>query len=210
MGRLLGASAALVLLVGCQNQTHAVFSPVPSPSPHTTPTSAILQPGDIPAGLTVCPGSGPIDVYLETLATSSPSLAQSLAMAWDQLITERAQEGAVSTYASASAACTAELGVTSSLKAATSIVAIFDDSGQADRAWESGVFGFVPPKPGELAAGVTRGAATGLGTSSFTFGRGSVQLASWHRSVFVALVVLSNLPTAAFTAATAAVDARLN
>jgi hypothetical protein len=37
-----------------------------------------------------------------------------------------------------------------------------------------------------------------------------VKLACWHKSVFVALVVLTNLDANAFKAATSAVDARLN
>ena len=61
-----------------------------------------------------------------------------------------------------------------------------------------------------LAFGRSQGAATGLGLSSFTYVRGSVRLACWHRSVFVALIVLSNLDPAVFPAATAAVDARLS
>jgi len=80
------------------------------------------------------------------------------------------------------------------------------DAGQADRAWEGGVFGFMPPTPGESQAGVTRGAGTGLGLSSWTYDRPPVYLASWHKSVFIALVVISNLDAATFKAATASDD----
>jgi hypothetical protein len=61
-----------------------------------------------------------------------------------------------------------------------------------------------------IVAGVTRGTATGLGVSSFTYERPSVRLASWHRSVFVALFVASNLDSNTFKAAATTVDARLN
>ena len=84
------------------------------------------------------------------------------------------------------------------------------DEGQADRAWQSGVFGFAPPPPGELVPGLTRGTSTGLGLSSFTYDRPSIRLACWHRSVFVALVAVSNLDLTTFKATTAAIDARLN
>jgi hypothetical protein len=87
---------------------------------------------------------------------------------------------------------------------------MFGDEGQADRAWQSGVLGFVPPAPGELPPGLNRGTATGLGLSAWTYERAPVRLACWHKSVFVALVVLTNLDPAAFKTATAAVDARLN
>ena len=90
-----------------------------------------------------------------------------------------------------------------------SFVAVFGDSGQADRAWISGVFGFTPPASGQIVAGVTRGTGTGLGLNSWTYDRGPFKLASWHKSVFVALVAVANLDAAAFKAATAAVDARL-
>jgi hypothetical protein len=64
--------------------------------------------------------------------------------------------------------------------------------------------------PAEIRPGVTRGTATGLGLSSWTYDRAPVQLACWHKSVFVALVVVSNLDAATFKAATTAIDARLN
>jgi hypothetical protein len=210
VGRLLGVLTVVVLAVSCQNETHPVFSPVPSPTPHTAPTAAILQPADLPGGMTVCLGSGPIDVYLATLATQNPTLALRVSSQWDQLRSAGAKSGAISVYAAATSACAAELGVTANVKAAASLVAIFPDSGQADMAWQSGVFGFTPPPPGEVAPGVTRGSGTGLGISSFTYVHSPVRLACWHRSVFVALVVLSNLDPTALTAATAALDARLN
>jgi hypothetical protein len=72
------------------------------------------------------------------------------------------------------------------------------------------VFGFAPPPPGQLTPGLTRGTSTGLGLSSFTYDRPSVRLASWHRSVFVALLVVSNFDVTTFKAATAAIDPRLN
>jgi len=210
VGRFLAALTAVGLLVSCQNETHAVFSPVPSPSPHHQPTAAILQPDEVPAGLLVCLGSGPIGGYIETLSSEKAPIAQKVSDGWEQLVTAGAQSGAISIYTSAPSACSAELGATSTLKAAASVVVTFQNEGQADRAWQAGVFGFVPPAPGEIAPGVTLGSSTGLGLSSFTFVRSPVRLASWHRSVYVALVVISNLDPASFASATAAVDARLN
>jgi hypothetical protein len=210
VGRLLGIAVVLVLVVSCQNETHPVASPVPTPTPHTAPTAAILQPSDIPAGLTVCLGSGPIDVYLATLNATNPTLATRVSSEWEQLRTVGALAGAISIYAAGASACAAELGATTSVPAASSFVAVFADAGEADRAWVSGVFGFTPPAPGEAAPGVSRGSGTGLGLSSFTYVRSSVRLACWHRSVFVALLVLSNLAPTAFPVAAAAIDARLN
>ena len=209
MGRFLIA-LALVALVGCQNQTHAVFSPAPSPSPHLQSTQAILQSSDAPPGLVVCPGSGPIDVYLTVLVQSNATLAGSEAEQWLLLRNQGAESGAISIFAASPSACGVELGATGGVRAVTSFVARFATPGAANRAWASGVFGFQPPAAGEVAAGVTRGTSTGLGPSSFTYDRTSVRVACWQRSVFVALVVASDLDLASFTAATAAIDPRLN
>jgi len=173
-------------------------------------TAAILQSGDVPSGLAVCLGSGPIDVYLASLAQADATIGARAANQWQQMRALGARDGAISLFTSSPSACSAELGATSTAKAMVSFVARFDDSGQAHRAWEAGVFGFAPPPPNVIVTGVTRGAATGLGLSSFTYERPSVRLASWQRSVFVALVVASNSDSNTFKAAATSVDARLD
>ena len=210
MGRFLVALLVVVVLVACQNQTHAVFSPAPSPTPHTAPTAAILQSADVPVGLTVCLGSGPMDVFLSVLAAQNPQLSSNESKQWQALRLLGAKSGAISVFTSDPSACNAEFGATTNIKAITSFVAEFDDEGAADRAWQTGVFGFVPPPTGEVSAGLARGTSTGLGVSSFVYDRPSVRLASWRRSVFVALVVASNLDVNTFHAATGAIDPRLN
>jgi hypothetical protein len=209
VNRLVAILALSILAAGCQsNPPTPVASP--SPSPHTAPTDAVLQSSDVPAGLNACLGSGPIDVYLTTLAQSNANLAAQVGAQWAQLRAAGATSGAISLFTSTPAACNAELGATTSAKAMAAFVASFGDAGEADRAWGSGIFGFAPPAPGELPAGVTRGTATGLGLSSWTYARAPLELACWHRSVFVALLVVTNLDAATFNAAATAVDARLN
>jgi hypothetical protein len=211
VGRVIAIAALVALGVACQSGAHPVFSPTPpSPTPHTLPTAAILQSADIPSGLSACLGSGPIDVYVTSLAQTDAALAARVRAHWEQLRVAGAISGAISLFTASPAACNAELAATSNVKSIASLVAIFADSAQADRAWGAGVFGFVPPAPGEILAGVTRGTGTQLGLSSWTYDRPPVRLASWRKSVFVALVVVSNLDVNAFNAATAAVDARLN
>jgi hypothetical protein len=211
VGRLIAILGLSILIASCQNTTPVVVvSPSPSPSPHSAPTEAVLQSSELPAGLSPCLGSGPIDVYITTLANADPNLAARVANQWEQLRVAGATSGAISLFASTPAACNAELATTSSAKSIAAFVTVFADPGQADRAWDAGIFGFIPPAPGELPAGVTRGTGTGLGLSSWTYDRPPVQLASWHKSVFVALVVVSNLDAATFKAATTAIDARLN
>jgi hypothetical protein len=208
--RFLACLAVVALSVACQSNAQPLPSPVPSPTPHTLPTAAILQSADVPAGLNPCLGSGPMDVYLAELTTADATVATRVSAQWQKLRAAGAEAGAVSVFAADQSACKAELGATGNVKAVASMVAVFADPGEANRAWGSGVFGFAPPAPGELVSGVTRGTNTGLGLSSFTYDRPPVQLACWHRSVFVALVVVTNLDAAPFKAATVAVDARLN
>ena len=211
MSRLLHV-ILLVTLTACQtgSQPAPTPSPSPSPTPHSTATAAILQSNEVPSGLTACLGSGPIDVYLASLSQADATIASRASDHWQKLRLQGGRDGAISLFASNPSACNAELGATSSVKALVSFVARFDDSGQAHRAWESGVFGFAPPPPGEIIPGLTRGTSTGLGLSSFTYERPSVRLASWQRSVFVALVVASNLDSNTFKLAATTVDPRLD
>jgi hypothetical protein len=154
-------------------------------------------------------GSGPIDVYTTTLAQADAALATRVGTQWDQLRIAGATAGAISLFTANPAACRAELAATSNMKSMASFVAVFDDAGQADRAWGSGVFGFTPPVAGQIMPGTARGTGTGLGLNSWTYDRPPLRLACWRKSVYVAFVVVSNLDVAAFKAATAAVDARL-
>ena len=209
MGRLL-LGLLVVGLVACQNETHAVFSPVPSPTPHTQPTAAILQSADAPAGLSVCLGSGPVDVYLSVLGETAPELATHEMAQWQSLRQLGAVSGAISVFVANASSCSAEFGAAGTVKAMASFVAQFGDEAEADRAWQAGVFGFVPPPTGQVVTGLARGTSTGLGDSSFVYDRPPVRLASWRHSVFVALVVVSNLDLNSFHAATGAVDPRLN
>ena len=103
-------------------------------TPHTKPAIAILQPGDVPAALNVCLGSGPIDVYLTTLAHADATLAIRAATQWQQLRAVGARQGAISIFTANPSACGAELGATTTVKAAAGFVAEFADPGEADRA----------------------------------------------------------------------------
>jgi len=194
----------------CQSTPQPVASPTPSPSPHTAVADAVLQQGDVPSGLNLCAGSGPFDTYVTNLQPFQPELAGRLNDQWLSLRTQGATGAAISLFTSDNSACTAELAAVSKAKSAAAFVAVFADEGQADRAWQTGVLGFAPPAPGELPPGLSRGTPTGLGLSAWTYDRSPVRLACWHKSVFVALVVLTNLDINAFKAATAAVNARLN
>jgi hypothetical protein len=210
VGRLITILVAIALVASCKTAATPVPTPQPSPTPHTAVTAAVLQPGEVQANLNACPLSGPIATYLTSLAAADPALATRMTGQWQQLRTGGALDGAISLFAADPTACIAQLAATSKIQAATSFVALFADEGQADRAWETGVFGFVPPPPGEVSPGLVRGTATGLGLSSWTYDHSGVHIACWHKSVFVALLVISNLDAGAIKTASASVDARLN
>jgi hypothetical protein len=212
VGRFFPVVLAAAVIVACQNPTQAAPTPSPSPipTPHTAPTVAVLQSAEAPSGLSVCVGSGPVDVYLATLSSANAPFASSAASQWGELLQQGARDGAISIFAAGTSACGVELGSAAGTRAITSFVAEFGDEGEADRAWQSGVFGFVPPPVGEVVTGLVGGPGTGLGLSSFTYDRPTVRLACWRRSVFVAVVVASNLDAATFQAATGVIDPRLN
>ena len=170
----------------------------------------MLVAGDVPTGLVACSSSGALEAYIEGLMTSDPALSARMSSEWLDLKSLGALDGAVALFTNDPSACTAELASAPKVKSAASVVIVFGSEAAADRAWQAGVFGFVPPAADQVSAGIRRGTATGLGASSWTYDRSPVRLACWRRSVFVALVVLDNLDAAAFKSTTAAVDAHLH
>jgi hypothetical protein len=210
VGRYPLVVALVSVLAGCQISSTPVAAPIVSPAPHAAAAAAALQSADVPAGLQPCPSSGPLAAYLTSLQTSNPTLAQRLSTQWQTLKKAGAQDAAITLFAVDPAACSAELAASGTVKSAASVVVRFADEGQADRAWETGILGFAPPAPGEIPPGVARGTSTGLGQSAWTYKSAPVLLACWRKSVFVALVVITNLDDAAFKTAAAAIDARLN
>ena len=209
MSRFISSLALGVLLAACQT-TASAPTPSPTPSPHNTAATAVIQPGEVPNSLSRCPGSGPIAGYLSALQASNPALAAQMTDQWQQLRANGAKDAAISLFSYDPIACTAELAATGKTKSLASFVAVFADEGQAERAWASGVLGFITPPANQVAPGILRGAGTGFGPSSWTYVNTQVRLVCWRRSVFVSLVVLTNLDEAAYKAVTAAIDARLN
>jgi len=208
--RFLAAAAIVVSSAACESAAVASPSPTPVAAVHAIVSQTVLQSTDIPAGLVPCASSGSFGAYIAAVRSADAELAATLASQWKSLQAQGAGQAEVSLFAANPSACTAELGASGSVKSAASLVIAFTDEGAADRAWHQGILGFAPPAPAEAPPGIVRGAATGLGDSSWTYDRGPVKLACWRKSVFVALVVFANLDAASFKAATAAVDARLN
>jgi hypothetical protein len=203
-------TALAIVMTACQTSSTAVTTPLPSPTPHAPVASTVLQAADVPSGLSACQDSGPVATYITSLQVTAPALAQIVGHEWQALQKQGAKEAAIALFSSVPSACSAELGASASIKSAASFVVAFGSEGQADRAWENGILGFTPPAPGELPPGVARGTSTGLGPSSWSYDRAPIRLACWRKSVFVALLVFANLDLGSFTAAAAAVDARLN
>ena len=210
MTRLAALLFVVSTLAACQSSAVATPAPTPVAALHSAVAQTVFQQTDVPAGLAPCSDSGTLGAYIAAVKAANASLGGSLASQWKALQGDGAAQASISLFAADPAACVSELGASGTIKSAASLVVMFADEGQADRAWQSGVFGFAPPAPGAAPPGITRGAGTGLGASSFTYVRAPVQLAVWRKSVFVAIVVFANLDPASFKAATAAVDARLN
>jgi len=208
--RFLAAVALVVSTAACQSAAVATSSPTPVAAVHAIVAQTVLQQTDIPPGLAPCASSGSFGAYIAAVKSADPALAATIASQWKALQKQGAGEAQISLFAANPSACTAELGASGSVKSAASLVVAFADEGAADRAWHQGVLGFAPPAPGEAPPGIVRGVGTGLGASSWSYDRGPVRLACWRKSVFVAVVVFTNLDPASFKAATAAVDARLN
>ena len=209
MNRFVSILTLGLLLAACQT---AASPPTPSPSPtrHNTATTAVIQPGEVPASLSRCPGSGAIGSYITTIQASDAALAARLTDQWHQLQSNGAKAATIMLFAYAPTACTAELAATADTKSLANFVVEFADEGQAERAWAAGVLGFTTPPPDQVAPGIQRGSGTGLGLSSWTYTSTQVRLACWRRSVFISLLVLTNLDPGAYKAVTAAIDARLN
>jgi hypothetical protein len=210
VSRFLAAVALSALLVACQTASKPVATVSPSPIKHPPMTDVVLQTSEIPRGLGACPGSGPMTGYLSKLRAADSGLGLAMTLRWQKLQATGALDAAITVVGDGGDVCTSELGVTTTNKSVSTFVAVFADQGQAERAWASGVLGFVPPAPDQFEPGLIRGTVTGLGVSSWTYARPSVQLACWRRSVYVVLVIVTNLQPADFKTVTAAIDARIN
>jgi len=210
VSRFLASVALTALLVACQSASKPVATVTPSPVKHPAVTDVVLQTSEIPRGLGACPGSGPMAGYLAKLRAADSALGLAMTLRWQQLQAKGALDAAMNVVGDGGTVCTSELGVTTDNKSVASFAAAFADQGQAERAWGSGVLGFVPPAPDQLEPGLVRGTVTGLGVSSWTYSRPSVQLACWRRSVYVVLVVVTNMEAVDFKTVTAAIDARIN
>ena len=210
MVRFLAALALVVSIAGCESRPVANVTPLPSVSPHTPAVQAVMQQTNVPTGLAPCADSGSFNAYITQIKAANASLGAAVAKQWSALQSAGAQDAAISIFAADPTACASELGASGQTRSAASFVVAFADAGQAERAWQAGVLGFAPPSPGAAPPGIIRGTSTGLGASSFTYGRAPVQLACWRKGVFVAIVVFTNLDATSFKAAAVAVDARLN
>ena len=161
LGALVCGAAAVVGLAACQP---------PALVPPPDPVAIALQPGDLPSDYQRCQPSGAIDGYLRFLATHDAAAHDELAAAWQDARGHGAQAGAVTVYADQPAACAARLA-TGPGPNATSVVVRFQDESTAHRAYQRGMLGFATPNEDQQVDGLTTGAATGLGQSSWMLER---------------------------------------
>jgi hypothetical protein len=204
---LLLALAVATLLAGCTGPSTSL--PVAGPP---SPDEIALKSGDVPAGLTACPGSGPIDTYIQALQNRDPDGYASLKDAWDTLKRNGADAAAIVAYVGDPAvACVGSLGAGQG-KSATSFVIRYRDSGSATTAYKRGLLQFPTPQQGQQTPGLTVGAATGLGSNSWVYEAAAsgkaAYLAFWQVNQFDVMVLTADLDTADSRRAADAVNSR--
>lgn len=203
---LLGLALA-TLLAACSGPSTSL--PVIGPP---SPADIALRSGDVPAGLTACPGSGPIDGYIQSLRSKDPDGYASLKDAWDELKRNGADAAAIVAYvADPAAACVGSLGAGQG-KSATSFVIRYGDSGSATTAYKRGLLRFPTPQQGQQTPGLTVGTATGLGANSWVYEAAAsgkaAYLAFWQVNQFDVMVLTADLDAADSRRAADAVNSR--
>src|SRR4029077_13040407 len=112
VNRLTAALAISLTLAACTSPLTSAPppSPLPSPTPHTPVTSTMLEPVNLPAPLSLCPGSGPIASYIAATRSANPDLAQRLTKQWNDLKGLGATEAAINLFGADPTACRTEVG----------------------------------------------------------------------------------------------------
>ena len=207
MRALLLGLAAATLLAACSSPPTGL--PIGGPP---SPQDVALKSGDVPNGLTACPGSGPIDGYITSLRAKDPDGYASLKDAWDTLKRNGADSAAIVAYvADPAIACVGTLGAGQG-KSATSFVIRYKDSGSATTAYKRGLLQFPTPKEGQQTPGLTVGVATGLGGNSWVYQASAAgkaaYLAFWQVNQFDVMVLTADLDAADSRKAADAVNSR--
>lgn len=202
------AHAALVGLLAWLALSACDAGPPVTPDP----VQAGLQAGDVPANLRRCPGSGAIDGFLQELGRRNPAARDEVQQSWRELKQAGGSDAAIDLFAAAPAACAARLGTGDGTTVASYVVR-FRDEQSAAAAFRKGMLGFGTPNQDEQIEGLTQGAATGVGQTSWIVqrqvGGRALFVACWQRGAMAALLLGVDLDPLHARQAMTAVDGRI-
>src|SRR5262245_20248730 len=196
--RRLVAMAAFVLITAC-NQTSAAAGSV---------ADVAVKSSDLPKGVQKCSGSGDIDSFLNYVKSKDPDTYKSTKTEWDTAKSNGATAAEVVFYTDSKDHCDSiQNSQNSSLAGAAypivlNFVIQFKDTASAEKGYTSeSIFGFDESTiSSSAAAGVNKGADTGLGKNSITLtialGNQSYYVAVWQNKAFMVILAVINIDTA--------------
>jgi hypothetical protein len=201
----LAAAAALLLLGGC-----SVSSDQEPPRQSTAEVS--LRDADLPAGMSRCTGSGPIDGYLKSIGPSNPSASRDLSASWQGARAAGADSADVVMYGDDSNRCSSGL-ISPAGRSGASLVIRYPNDRTATAAWKRGILDLPPPAGDEQGPGLTQGFATGLGRNAWSYARSTngrpSYVAFWQNGSFDILVATGGLTPEQSRVASVAVSGRV-
>ena len=176
------------------------------------PAQVGLQAGDLPANLRRCPGSGAIDGFLQELGRRNPSARDEVQQSWREQRQAGGSDAAIDLFAADPAACGARLGTGPGTTVASYVVR-FRDEQSAAAAFRKGMLGFSTPNQDQQLEGLTQGAATGVGRSSWVLqrqvGGRALYVAFWQHGAMTVLLLSVDLDPLHARQAMSAVDGRI-
>ncbi len=173
------------------------------------------QPGDLPAGLQPCAGSGDIATWLDHTRTARSDEYEPTAQAWKDLQAAGATDAALQSYADSRPACGGLFAARSAGAAGrllVSFVVRFHDEAAAGRVYRRGLYGALQPDQVRGTAGVSEGDATGLGPNSVAIAPagGRIYLAAFQRSAYYCVLTAIGLDPPAARSVAEKVAARVH
>lgn len=200
----LAALAPAALILACSGPELPVVGP-------PAPEAVALKQSDLPGGLKPCPGSGPIDGYLQTIRTKDPDSYAQVSDAWTAFKGNGADSAAITSFTQNSAACTGTLGAGQGQSAASFVIR-YKDSAHASAAFKRGIIGFPTPTAEQQTPGLTVGPATGLGNNSWVYDRTlngrAAYVAFWQTGTYDILVFTADIDPKAASQAVDSVNSR--
>ena len=200
----LAALAPAALTLACSGPQLPVVGP-------PAPEAVALKQSDLPGGLKQCPGSGPIDGYLQAIRIKDPDSYSQVSDAWTAFKRNGADSAAITSFTQNPTSCTGTLGAGQGQSAASFVIRYKDSSG-ASAAFKRGIIGFPTPSADQQTPGLTIGSATGLGNNSWVYDRTisgrAAYVAFWQTGRYDILVFMADLDPRAAAQAVDSINGR--